>query len=250
MPPKPILPITFKPKLFLGLYLTFIAMTIIGTMTYCLGGYFAVRSLGYNTKIHYAYVSYPCLNKEMTPFYDTMQSIRARYSEEMKNNQDFPEKEKYNAAVDGFNKIIHKGNFITSVSILTPVLIGTIGFILLIIFRRRYKDKSSLSFWQWGLIFKSLFWLRSSFMLVCGLIGMIIYKFGFSRLNDHHVSILFGWSPFLYPVLSGSIGLIILATVVFKFIPKEQRLTFLVSGLFGGISGIYLWAFLGKLILP
>ena len=142
-------------------------------------------------------------------------------------------------------------NFIRSASILTPILIGTIGFILLIIYRRKYKDKLSLSFFQWALIFKSLFWLRSSFILVGGLIGMIFYKIEFSRLNDLLINRLLGWKPPLFQFIAGTIGLIVLAVVIFKFIPKAQRLTFIVAGLAGGISGSYLWmGVIGKLILP
>jgi hypothetical protein len=70
-------------------------------------------------------------------------------------------------------------------------------------------------------------------------------------LKYSNVNRLLGWKPYLFPILAGCIGLIVLAIVVFKFIPKQQRLTFLIAGLLGGMSGSYLWMdLIGKYILP
>jgi hypothetical protein len=47
------------------------------------------------------------------------------------------------------------------------------------------------------------------------------------------------------------IGIIILAVVIFKFIPIKQRLTFMAAGLAGGVTGFVLWLILfGKMIMP
>lgn len=247
-----ILPITFNKKLFLGLYISFIVATAVGNLTYCLGGYIAGKCLGYNLQIHYAYIDHPNDCDAMKPLTDSIKTIREKYPDEIKNKLDFPEKEKY----ESINNIIHQrikdGYYVGSAEALTPILIGTIGFILLIIYRRRFKDKTSLSFWQWALVFKSLFWLRESFNLTMGLIFITFSTKNYKLIQflDYSVNRLLGLPDYTFPIIAGCIGLIILAIVVFKFIPKNQRLTFLASGLAGGMSGAYIWLHLGKFILP
>lgn len=49
----------------------------------------------------------------------------------------------------------------------------------------------------------------------------------------------------------GVIGLIIPLFVIFKFIPNRMRLTFILSGLLGGVIGFILWMnILGPKLLP
>ena len=56
------------------------------------------------------------------------------------------------------------------------------------------------------------------------------------------------WSILLTTAL---IGAFVLWTVIFKFIPKKVRFTFICSGLFGGVSGYILWLELfGKILMP
>jgi hypothetical protein len=51
--------------------------------------------------------------------------------------------------------------------------------------------------------------------------------------------------------LTAIFGIIVLTVVVFKFIPTQQRLTFIASGLIGGVSGYILWLhLLGQIIMP
>ena len=46
------------------------------------------------------------------------------------------------------------------------------------------------------------------------------------------------------------IGLLVAFYIIFKYIPYNQRFTFIVSGLIGGILGFYFWLILfGKFIL-
>ena len=51
--------------------------------------------------------------------------------------------------------------------------------------------------------------------------------------------------------ITASIALIILAVVIFKFIPIKQRLTFILAGMVGGVSGYLFWLiYFGKIIMP
>jgi len=58
--------------------------------------------------------------------------------------------------------------------------------------------------------------------------------------------------PFwLLAAITGVIGFFVLYVVVFKFIPQQQRLTFVSSGIVGGVAGYVLWLYLpGPLLLP
>lgn len=57
-----------------------------------------------------------------------------------------------------------------------------------------------------------------------------------------------------YPVACCEVihfGIVILAVVIFKFIPIKQRLTFMAAGLVGGVTGFVFWLILfGKIIMP
>ena len=47
------------------------------------------------------------------------------------------------------------------------------------------------------------------------------------------------------------IGTIVLSIIIFKYVPKKLRVTFIISGLLGGIIGYVLWLeLLGKLLMP
>ena len=46
------------------------------------------------------------------------------------------------------------------------------------------------------------------------------------------------------------LALIILIVIIYKFIPRQQLFTFLISGLIGGVSGYYLWMIVfGKILM-
>jgi hypothetical protein len=52
-------------------------------------------------------------------------------------------------------------------------------------------------------------------------------------------------------VVTGIIGVIVLVIVTFKFIPKLQLMTFILSGIIGGVAGYLLWLeWLGPVIMP
>ncbi len=98
--------------------------------------------------------------------------------------------------------------------------------------------------------FSSLFWLRAVID-----IWSKLFILAFPRLNyysfDSRISYFMDMGKEGFPILECIVGTTILFYIIFQFIPKQERLTFLLSGLLGGITGIYLWFFLvGKYILP
>jgi hypothetical protein len=55
----------------------------------------------------------------------------------------------------------------------------------------------------------------------------------------------------IIPVTLGLIGLTIAVFVIFKLIPFEKRLSFIIGGFLGGLLGFYLWmVVVGPKILP
>jgi hypothetical protein len=52
-------------------------------------------------------------------------------------------------------------------------------------------------------------------------------------------------------VATGLIGGLVLYVVIFEFVPRTQRLTFIAAGMAGGLSGYVLWLYLlGPAVLP
>ena len=171
-----------------------------------------------------------------------------KYGTQLKSDQPFPGKERYNK-INAFYK--RAGVWPLAGGPLQTMLTGTIGLILLIFLRRRYFTAERLSFGLWLVIFIALFWLRQtanffvglSMSLINGSISRRSDEFGFARYFQ-----LPWWSIWS---LTALIGLVVLVVVIFKFVPKAQRLTFMTSGILGGVTGYVFWLVLfGKLIMP
>src|SRR3954468_17181301 len=108
-------------RLFVYLTLAFIVAAVIGTLSHEGGHYLAARLYGYNAKIHYAY---------------TITYYGQAYSPQ-------------------------KNLAITAAGPLQSMTTGTIGFVLLLIFKRHFKQTTRLKPWQWIVILTALFWLRA-----------------------------------------------------------------------------------------
>jgi len=134
---------------------------------------------------------------------------------------------------------------------LQTMLTGTIGFILLALNYKKIKLSNNLSLLQWSFIFLTLFWLRQLANLFV-LVMEYFLKGKFSRSGDEYILNAYLKLPFLsINITTAIIGSIILSIVFFKFIPKNKRMTFIISGLIGGILGFILWMYiLGPILLP
>jgi hypothetical protein len=118
--------------------------------------------------------------------------------------------------------------------------------------RRKSIDLIGLEILDWLAIFLSLFWLREVFNLIASIFGEIISPDG-NWFGGDELLISQGlhlWSGTV-PIILATLGLIISVHIVFRIIPKKIRLTFILSGLIGGISGFILWMnLIGPKILP
>ena len=234
----------FNFRLFILLILVFIAFTVIGTISHETGHYVMARFFGFKASIHYNY-TIPQIDQKEREFFKTSWK---KYPSQIKANQPFPEKDRYDRIVNQYKRA---GIWITWGGPLQTMLTGTIGLILLILLRKRYFSSERLSFWLWFIIFITLFWLRQTTNFIMAISSAIIrgsFK-GFGDESDlaRHYN-LPEWS---ISAITALIGVAILISVIFKFIPSKQRLTFIFAGLVGGISGFVFWLVLfGRMIMP
>jgi hypothetical protein len=238
-----LLTLNFDFRLFVLLVIGFIAFTIIGTVSHESGHYLVARMFGFKSSIHYNYTSLD-LNQNDKLFY---RLTWIRYRDQIKAGQPFPEKDRFDRIMNGYKRM---GIWFTLGGPLQTMLTGTLGLILMIIYRKRYFASKRLSFWLWLIIFTSLFWLRQTANFISeigsGLIRGYIRSFGDESYVARHYHLPF-WSV---SAITAMIGVIILAIVIFRFIPIKQRLTFITAGLFGGVSGFVFWLVVfGKIIM-
>ena len=200
-------------QLLLYLILAFIFATIIGTLSHEYGHFFAGKLIGLDAEVHYAY---------------------ARYT----NNN--------HIEINTFERI-----FLILGGPLQTILTGIIGLSLLFANKSEILLLNKLNLKYWIYVFLSLFWLRQPANFVMGLIGYLI-RGKFSQKGDEaRLEMYFQIPECSISLTIALLGLIIAVFVIFKFIPINQRLTFIFAGLIGGISGYYIWIeSIGKLIMP
>lgn len=198
-------------KLFAFLALGFVAATIIGTLSHEFGHFAVAEALGYDSSIHYGYTSY-----------------------------------------DGDKPVVYPDYiWVTMGGPLQTMLTGTIGLSALLLALKKYRDSEKLDFWKWFWIFICLFWLRQTANFATALPAIMNGRINRSRADELRLDLYFGLPRPTVMTITAAIGCAVLAFVVFRVIPLEQRLTFLLSGLVGGILGYVFWlGFFGKYILP
>lgn len=203
-------------KLFTYLTFTFVLFTIIGTLSHEFGHYLVGRLLGYDVYINYGFTRF-------APDQHIKPSLSNSY---------------------------HYFLFILG-GPLETMLTGTIGMALIYRYRKSFQSVSHLSIQQWSFIFIALFWLRQIFNFITGIIVFIVKGKILKGNDESKLDRYLGFPNGTVITLTGITAVIIVSLIVFQFIPKRQRLTFIVSGLIGGIAGYILWFhYLGKIILP
>lgn len=232
----------FHLKIFIFLFLGFVLFTIIGTLTHELGHLTADRILGYKGgKINYGSTSWGTKPESKEYF-----EIYKKNEIAIESNQPFSEKKRLDELEielksDGF-WIIFGGP-------LQTMTFGTIG--LLLLFLRKKKETFKLT--DWIITFLSLFWLREVFNLFSGFLSGILNNstyFG-TRGDEVRLSKMLEVWEGTVPILFGILGLTVSLIVIFYYIPKKMRLTFILSGLIGGVFGFWFWLyFLGPIIMP
>lgn len=234
---------TFDKRLFVSLFMGFIVSTIVGTLSHELGHYTVAKSMGYEARINFGMT--PWYDKVNKPFID---STYSKYYDQIKNNKDFPDKEKFfriqtKFSLDSF--------WILLGGPLQTMLTGTFGLIFLITYKRRLNNVYQLSKTGWLLVFTSLFWLRQTTNLFTGFCFLIMTGKTSYRGDEIRLAFHLGIPLWTIEIVTGIIGAIILLYVILKIIPEKQRLTFILSGLFGGVTGYILWLkALGPILMP
>lgn len=199
-------------RLFIWLFLSFIFATVVGTLTHELGHYVVAEFLGYDAEIHYGATGI------------VKAPVNGKPS-------------------DSF--------WITLGGPMQTMLTGSIGLVLIFINRKSFSVSKTLFGWQWFLIFIALFWLRQTANLTTWIGGYLLRGNFSGRGDEIRLAKYLGLPNWLILSFTGLIGLTILTVIIFKVVPVKQRLTIIVSGLFGGIVGYILWLdVLGKVIIP
>ncbi len=233
--------IKIKPLLFL--VLTFILFTAIGTVSHEYGHIVIAESLGYNTTLHYGSMDY-----NNPDYYKKLSEIYIDNKTAIENDNDFPQKAEYEKRLE---KLESDRLLITIGGPLQTILTGTIG-LLLIFLRRNKMEERGLNLIDWLAVFLSLFWLREVFNLTTSTASELLGPAGSYFGGDEKlISVLLNLWPGTISIILAVIGLIISLFIVFEIIPKKLRLTFILSGLTGGIFGFILWMnLLGPELLP
>jgi small-conductance mechanosensitive channel len=230
-------------KLFLKLVITFIAFTIIGTLTHELGHYSAAKLLGLKPNLHYQSVSLQLSSIDIE-----LDKIYGLYQKEINSKQDFPAKKRFDelVGIETKNDFIHR-----AAGPLQTTLTGSIGFILLFVYRKKIFATQKLNVKQWLLVFCSLFWLREVFNTTMAICSFIIFKDNDFGGDEFILSKHCALPSFTIPIITAIIGIVICLIVIFKFIPTKKRKIFIGAGLVGGTIGFGLWMYiLGPILIP
>ena len=166
----------------------------------------------------------------------------------IENNLDFDQKTEYENLS---NKLKSERFLVTLGGPLQTIITGTIGLIF-IFFRRKRIDQNGLRIIDWLAVFLSLFWLREVFNVVISIGNELISPNGtyFAGDEKNISEFLNVWNGTVSIILA-IIGLAISLYIIFSIIPKNIRITFILSGFIGGIVGFILWFdYLGPVLLP
>ena len=223
--------------------LTFVIFTIIGTISHEYGHIIVAESLGYETTLRYGSMSYK--DSEAN---DKLFKIFDKNRITIENNLDFDQKTEYENLS---NKLKSERFLVTLGGPLQTIITGTIGLIF-IFFRRKRIDQNGLRIIDWLAVFLSLFWLREVFNVVISIGNELISPNGtyFAGDEKNISEFLNVWNGTVSIILA-IIGLAISLYIIFSIIPKNIRITFILSGFIGGIVGFILWFdYLGPVLLP
>lgn len=234
--------IAINLKALLILIIAFIIFTAIGTVMHEYGHILVAKYFGYETTLHYGSMNYNSeLNEKLFKIYNQNKAA-------IVNGNYFDQQNEYE---NGIRTIKSHGLWITLGGPLQTILTGFIGLTILFIRRNRIKT-FGLKIIDWLAIFLSLFWLREVFNLVTSIGSEIISPKGsFFGGDEKHISYGLNLWEGTIPIFLGFVGLIIALFVIFKIIPNRLRLTFILSGLIGGVTGFFLWMnILGPTLIP
>lgn len=230
--------------------------TVIGTLSHEYGHIAVAKLNGYDTVLHYGSMSYYPKGYLDDENYKALNKLTLEYKSTEYNN--WPEEAKQK--VEYYTKILWERYpynqsksdiLITFGGPLQTIATGTIGLLILFI-RRKSIYKGGLKIIDWLAVFLSLFWLREVFNVFTSVTGELYSPdgtwFGGDELGMSQSLNLWGGT---FPIILATIGSVISLYVIFKILPEKIRLTFILSGFIGGISGFVLWMnIIGPKVLP
>lgn len=233
-----------KIKSILIFTIAFIAFTVIGTLSHEYGHIVVAKYYGFPTTLHYGSMNYDdtSIEKKLSD------SIIKKNEDAVLNQKEYPAKEKLKAL---WKTINFKDLMVRIGGPFQTILTGTMGLILLL-FRRKKIQENGMKILDWLYVFLSLFWLREVFNLMYSVMEAILkgdkkYFGGDEKYIAEMLEIPNGSIAIPLAI----IALLIALFVVFKIIPIQNRLNFILGGFCGGILGFILWLrILGPIILP
>lgn len=229
-----------KLLLLTGLFIVF---TVIGTVSHELGHIAVAKWFDYKTTLHYGSMEY-----KDSPLYTRFMSVYAKNQTAIQTGYHFVDDAEY---LSLFETLKWQSLLIRMGGPVQTMLTGIIGIFLIFAIRTHRRIEFLIK--DWFAVFLALFWLREIFNLFMSVAKEIISPDGnyFGRGDEFYISVMLKQWTGTVPVILGMLGLIISVFIVFKVVPRELRLTFITSGIIGGISGYILWfEILGPIVLP
>ncbi len=231
----------FNLKNFLLFTLIFLLCVPIGTLHHECGHYLAGKAIGQNSRINYMSTISLERNKHLDTFFELSDKNRIA----IENGQPFADMQKMQLAKENYYK--ESFIFILGGPLIT-ILTGTLAFALLLFLVRK---KQAFGLKHYVLVFMSLFWLRAPANMAMGIFGYIKNGYISTRSDEVKISYYLHLPPSFFDIFLGVIGFSIGCFIVFKIIPLQQQLNFILAGFCGGIVGYFLWLYkFGEIILP
>jgi hypothetical protein len=230
-----------KTKFAFIIYFTFILFTVIGTLTHEFGHFIIGRYLGYKSSIHYGYTSHG-----RNDLQDEIMKIYTQNEELIDKKKEFPQKREFEILT---KKSDNNKFWVILGGPISNILIGSIGFILVLWFRKKYGYAQTT--FHWFCLFLTFFWMRQPNNLFSWLMKTPVN--GRSVLNGDEIKLAKYLNLPLGSIIwtTGILGSFICGYAILKFVPKDKLRLFLMSGFIGGFSGFILWLkILGPVILP
>jgi hypothetical protein len=225
-----------------AIFLLFVPMAAIGTVTHELGHCAVAWALGWEPVLHHSHVTFD--GQSWVEYKNLRGYERAGILADAGTE-----------AQERWKELRRENVWITLGGPLQTTLTGTAGLIWLIILWRRASAGSPPGVAGWTATLLALFWSRE---LYCGTMHSI-YRLlvllgglhGRSFTTDEALlSRWWGMPEWVVPLLTGAVGLAICVQAVWLY-PQGRRLHLLVGGAIGGFTGFYLWArLLGPILLP
>jgi len=235
---------SFDRKLFFRLFAGFIIFTVIGTLSHECGHYLAGK-LQARDSMH---IGYAYTTPGVYPADDSLTALYREHYEAISSGRHFPGEQDYQRLDD----LVKRNHFLFTLGgPLETILAGTIGLIAIVVSGGRFRNTQRLRFGQWLLVFLSLFWLREITNLAVLQARMCFGYTNKMRGDEFKLALYLGWHPWSVQVILGVISLAIALVVSFRYIPLQQRFTFITAALAGGLCGYILWLeTLGEILMP